>query len=220
MLAGARFCMTTETEQGQAWAEKRLKELTGGDPISARYMRCDFFQFTPQFKLTVSGNHKPALRNVDAAARRRFNLLPFVHKPEVVDQLLPEKLKAEWPGILRWMIDGCMEWQARGLMPPESVRMATEEYFEDQDTIGKWLTDRCDLAPGNEATPKELQDDCRQWALTNGEAIATPDQLKAALGCVAGVKYRRGNARRWWQGIALKPRENSGVNLDDLMKAA
>jgi putative DNA primase/helicase len=93
--------------------------LTGGDPISARFMRQDFFGYLPQFKLVIAGNHKPGLRSVDEAIRRRFNLIPFTVTipPDERDLKLADKLKPEWPGILQWMIDGCLEWQRIGLAP-------------------------------------------------------------------------------------------------------
>lgn len=144
MLAGARLVMTTETEEGRAWAEARIKAMTGGDPITARFMKKDFFTYTPAFKLTISGNHKPALRNVDDAARRRFNVVPFLRKPEVPDPNLTEKLRAEWPGILRWMIDGCLEWQRVGLKRPQAVLDATAEYFAEQDVLAQWIDEGCE----------------------------------------------------------------------------
>jgi putative DNA primase/helicase len=110
MLRGARFVTASETEEGRPWAETRIKAMTGGDRISARFMRQDFFTYKPQFKITIIGNHKPVLRNVDDAARRRFSIVPFVHEPASPDPELEAK-QAEWPGILRWMIDGCLDWQ-------------------------------------------------------------------------------------------------------------
>ena len=86
MLRGARLVTAAETEEGRAWAESRIKQLTGGDPITARFMRQDFFTFQPAFKLVIVGNHKPVLRNVDEAARRRFNIIPFTRKPPKPDQ--------------------------------------------------------------------------------------------------------------------------------------
>jgi putative DNA primase/helicase len=137
MLRGARLVTASETEEGRAWAESRIKQLTGGDPISARFMHQDFFTFRPTFKLTIIGNHRPLLRNVDEAARRRFNLVPFNRVPSQPDPLLEQKLKAEWPGILRWLIKGCLDWQENGLMRPKSVIQATEAYFEDQDLFSQ-----------------------------------------------------------------------------------
>jgi putative DNA primase/helicase len=102
MLRGARLVVASETQAGRHWNESRIKALSGGDPISARFMRGDFFTFVPRFKLVILGNHKPALRNVDEAIRRRLHLVPFTVQitPEERDPNLAEKLKAEWPGIL------------------------------------------------------------------------------------------------------------------------
>ena len=125
MFRGARLVTSSETEEGRPWAETRIKQMTGGDPITARFMRQDFFTYQPQFKLTIVGNHKPVLRNVDDAARRQFNIVPFTVKPANPDPELEEKLKPEWPAILRWMLDGCLDWQANGLTCPESVASAT-----------------------------------------------------------------------------------------------
>ena len=121
MLRGARLVTASETEEGRAWAEARIKAMTGGDPITARFMRQDYFTFQPQFKLTIIGNHKPVLSNVDDAARRRFNMVPFLYKPPAKDKELEAKLLKEAPGILRWMIEGCLDWQKNGLIQPDVV---------------------------------------------------------------------------------------------------
>ena len=137
-----------ETEEGRRWAESRIKALTGGDPIAARFMRQDFFEFTPQFKLIIAGNHKPGLRSVDEAIRRRFNLIPFTVTipPEERDDTLGEKLQAELPGILAWMIEGCTIWQKQGLNPPRVVTDATAAYLESEDAIAAWIEDCCERA--------------------------------------------------------------------------
>ena len=144
-LRGARLVTATETEEGRRWAEERIKALTGGDPISARFMRQDFFEYTPSFKLFVTGNNKPGLRSVDEAIRRRIRLIPFtVTIPEADrDHDLEAKLRAEWPGILRWMIDGCLSWQADGLSPPTAVTEATDKYLKAEDAFSLWLDDCC-----------------------------------------------------------------------------
>jgi putative DNA primase/helicase len=142
-LHGYRLVVAQETEKGRRWDETKIKTMTGGDKMTARFMRCDFFDFVPKFKLCVVGNHKPRLDNVDEAMRRRMLLVPFTVQipPEERDPDLPGKLKAEWPAILRWMIEGCLEWQQIGLAPPKIVTDATDEYFDDQDTIKEWLED-------------------------------------------------------------------------------
>jgi putative DNA primase/helicase len=172
MLRGARAVIAQETEDGQRWAESRIKALTGGDPISARFMRQDFFTFEPAFKLIIAGNHKPSLRNVDEAVRRRFNLVPFtvtIPKTER-DPNLPEKLQAEWPGILAWAIEGCLEWQRIGLASPPAVLDATEEYLADEDALGRFLDERCET--GDMLAVAEVQAlfaSWRDWCATNNE---------------------------------------------------
>ena len=114
-LAGARLVVASETEEGKAWAEARLKQLTGGDDITARFMRQDNFTFRPQFKLTITGNYQPTLQSAEPAMQRRLNIVPFTRTPAEPDKQLEEKLRDEWPAILRWMIDGCLEWRKDGL---------------------------------------------------------------------------------------------------------
>ena len=140
-LHGYRFVVAQETEKGRRWDETKIKSMTGGDKMTARFMRCDFFDFVPQFKLWIVGNHKPRLDNVDEAMRRRMLLVPFTVQipPEERDPELPAKLRAEWPAILRWAVDGCLEWQQIGLAPPKTVTDATDEYFDDQDIVKKHL---------------------------------------------------------------------------------
>jgi putative DNA primase/helicase len=140
-LMGARLVTAVETEEGRRWAESKIKALTGGDKISARFMRQDFFAYTPQLKLIIAGNHRPGLRSVDEAIRRRFHLIPFsvTIPPEERDAELPTKLQAELPGVLAWMIEGCLEWQRIGLAPPASVAKATEEYLGAEGTLTAWI---------------------------------------------------------------------------------
>ena len=171
MLRGARLATAQETEEGRRWAESRIKMLTGGDPITARFMRQDFFTFMPQFKLIIAGNHKPALRNVDEAIRRRFHLVPFtVTIPESErDKDLPEKLKAEWPGILRWAIEGAKEWHENGLNPPLMIREATAAYLTSEDMMKLWIEECCVLAKNSNATMTDLFAAWQKWAAERGE---------------------------------------------------
>jgi P4 family phage/plasmid primase-like protien len=194
MPHGARTVMTTETEEGRAWAEARIKALTGGDPITARFMRRDFFTFTPAFKLTISGNHKPALRNVDDAARRRFNVVPFMHRPESPDSALPEKLRAEFPGILRWLIEGCREWQAQGLARPAVVSNATAEYFSDQDVLAQWVEEGCELGKDLADTNASLFGSWRALRAGPLRGAAEREVVQGGPGA-AGLRLDQGHRR-------------------------
>jgi putative DNA primase/helicase len=142
-LHGARFVIAQETEKGRKWDEVKIKSMTGGDKMTARFMRQDFFDFQPTFKLFITGNNKPQLENVDEAMRRRLLMVPFAVQipPDERDPDLPKKLEAEWPAILRWCVDGCLAWQEIGLQPPEVVTKATDEYFSDQDVVRQWLSE-------------------------------------------------------------------------------
>lgn len=148
-LVNARLVTASETERGKPWAEAQIKQLTGGDQIAARLMRQDYFTFDPKFKLVIVGNHEPVLQNVDDALRRRFNIVPFTRKPKNPDKDLLRKLQAEYPAILRWMIDGAEDWVENGLIRPNAVIKATDEYFERQDLLGQWLDDRCEVTLGD-----------------------------------------------------------------------
>lgn len=181
MLRGARLVTASETEEGRAWAEARIKALTGGDAITARFMRQDNFTFRPNFKLTIAGNHAPALRNVDEAMRRRFNIAPFVIKPANPDRQLEEKLQNEWPQILAWMIAGARQFIATGLTRPSAIVAATDEYFSEQDVFGRWLAERCNLRSGAFEAASKLYADWEAYAKANGEVAGTAKSFGAAM---------------------------------------
>jgi putative DNA primase/helicase len=192
MLRGARLVTATETEEGRRWAESRIKSLTGGDRVSARFMRQDFFEFIPQFKLVIAGNHKPGLRSVDEAIRRRFHLIPFAVTipPEERDAELAEKLRGERPGILAGMIEGCLHWQGfvegerrteKGLQPPEVVKDATKAYLEGEDAIKAWLDDKCEVNPAAWEASAKLFASWSEWADGAGEAKGSAKRLSQAL---------------------------------------
>lgn len=197
-LCGARLVTAQETEEGRRWAESRIKSITGGDPITARFMRQDFFTYTPQFKLIIAGNHKPALRSVDEAIRRRFHLVPFSVTIPVAerDKELPEKLKEEWPGILAWAIEGCLEWQQIGLAPPPAVTGAIEEYLTIEDSLGTWLGERTREMESGCVETSALFADWVTWAKAAGEDPGSLKRFVQALKA-RGVKIERnGHTRR------------------------
>ncbi|MCC8961724.1 hypothetical protein H8A95_05160 [Bradyrhizobium sp. Pear76] len=208
MLRGARLVTASETEEGRPWAESRIKQMTGGDRISARFMRQDFFEFVPQFKLTIVGNHKPVLRNVDEAARRRFLIVPFERKPDKPDRELERKLLMEAGAILQWMVDGCLDWQANGLLKPASVLAATEEYFSDQDVFAHWLAEECVCDPGNvdrSETSGKLFKSWREFAQSAGIGPGTQQSFKDQMLRHKFKFYRTAKAREFL-GISLLPK--------------
>lgn len=146
-MAGARLVVATETDEGARWNESRIKALTGRDKISARFMRGDLFDFQPTAKILIAGNHKPQLRSVGEEMKRRIHLIDFPTSiPESQrDRRLNEKLKAEYPQILNWMIEGAKMWNEKGLKRPDSVMQATNEYLSDEDSYSAWLSEYCTI---------------------------------------------------------------------------
>jgi putative DNA primase/helicase len=206
-LRGVRLAVGNEVEVGRTWAESKIKALTGGDRLQGRFMRQDFFEFDPTFKLVVIGNHKPSLRGVDEAIQRRLHLVPFTVTipPEERDPALPEKLKAEWPAILRWAIDGCLAWQRDGLMPPAAVRDATADYLAGEDTFELWR-DACTTIDVNAwKSSADLWASWKRWAENAGEFVGTQKRFSQTLeerGFTAARDGTKAN-RRGYRGARL-----------------
>lgn len=206
MLRGARLVLAQETEEGRAWAESRIKALTGGDPVTARYMRQDFFTFEPKFKLLIAGNHKPALRNVDEAIRRRLHLLPFsqTFKGRRLDSSLPEKLRAEADGILNWIIAGTRAYLDEGLNPPRVVTEATAEYFSAEDLFTQWLTDCCDMGAQYWEPSGRLFESWKRYADAANEKPGSRNAFAERLRG-AGLEPGRSNTQgRHYKGLRIK----------------
>jgi putative DNA primase/helicase len=197
--------LVTETEEGRPWAESRIKSLTGGDRISARVMRGDPFEFAPQFKLWIAGNHRPVLHNPDPAMRRRLHLMPLTYVPPKPDTTLPDVLKAESPGILAWAIKGCLAWQREGLNPPQIVLDASAEYFAEQDSVANWFAERCERTRGAETSTRALFTDWQQWAKTRGEDPGTERRFSGAMERFAARK--RTKTARVFMDVRLLPSE-------------
>ncbi len=211
-LRGSRFVGATETEQGRRWNESKIKEITGGDRVSARFMRQDFFTYVPQFKLVIAGNHKPAIRNIDEAMRRRLHLIPFTITvpPEKRDKQLQTKLLAEANGIFSWGVEGCLAWQREGLRQPQSVLDATDEYFEDEDAIGQWMGERCYVGPAARAPTADLFADWREWAEKHGEFVGSIKRFSETLVSRRFARWRNPKGAMGFEGIGLQPKEYPG----------
>lgn len=204
-LRGARAVIAMEVENGRRWAESKIKALVGGDKISARFMRQDFFEYKPQFKLLIAGNHKPGLRDVDEAMRRRFHLIPFTVTipPEKRNKNLAAELLAEKDFILQWAIVGCTEWQGRGLNPPACVQSATEEYFEAEDAMQRWINDMCTINVNDKSSTEELYKSWKAWAEQAGEFVINQKRFVENL-TQRGFNRLRTMEFRGFRGITVK----------------
>jgi putative DNA primase/helicase len=196
-LAGARLVIGSELPKGKSWDEAVLKDLTGGDKMTARFMRGDFFDFVPQLTLMIAGNNMPSLRGVDEALRARMVLVPFTVTipPERRDKGLPEKLRAEGPAILRWAIDGALEWQRQGLNVPDRVAAASTEYLDGEDTLGQFLADETVNDPSAFIRTGDLHARFKQWAEVQGLAPWTSHTFTKELKSRGFQDLRRSDGR-------------------------
>lgn len=203
-LQGARLVVCQETEAGRQWAERTVKALTGGDTIKARWMRCDFFEFRPSHKLVVSANHRPKVRGQDHAIWRRIKLAPFdVTIPQAErDPDLVARLRAEGSGILTWAVAGCLDWQRSGLGEPGAVAEATAAYRADQDHLGHFLEDTCQLAADAFEPTSGLYQRYQTWCVGAGERAWTRDTFREGL-AERGLQEKRTNAARGFAGVRL-----------------
>ncbi|RVD69863.1 MAG: hypothetical protein E5V62_03230 [Mesorhizobium sp.] len=204
-LQGARLVTAIETAKGRSWDETRIKTLTGGDRISARFMRQDFFEYTPQFKLMIAGNNKPALTSVDDAFRRRFHMIPFIVRIPYGQRILgfSDRLRAEWPGILAWMIEGAEHWRRLGLLPPPAVLAATQEYLDSEDTIGAWLEECTERDVDGFESRQLLFSSWKDFAIRTGENPGTRKQFISALAGCAGLYPHKREGVRGYRGIRI-----------------
>jgi putative DNA primase/helicase len=170
-LKGARFVVSVEPEEGMRLNEGLVKQLTGGDKVTARKLYGNEFEFSPEFKLWMGTNHKPIIRGTDTGIWRRIRLIPFTTKidEDKVDKHLKQKLKQEYPAILNWAVDGCLLWRREGLNMPEVVEESVKEYRNEMDVISNFLSE-CTLTGGNEKAG-DLYQGYKTWATENSEYL-------------------------------------------------
>ncbi len=193
-LHGARFVSSRESDEGERLSEGKVKQITGGDAMTARYLHQEFFEFHPQFKLFLATNHRPTIRGTDNGIWRRIRLIPFeVSIPEEKrDTQLLKKLLEELPGILTWAVKGCMQWQAYGLGQAEVVKAATAAYRIEMDTLGAFLEGRCYLGEKARERASVLYAAYIKWCQDNGERIETQQCFGSRLTERGLISEKRG----------------------------
>lgn len=222
-LRGARFVNATESSAGKRLAEALVKELTGQDTVSARFLYQEFFTFVPTFKLWLACNHVPLIQGQDHGMWRRVRLIPFgvqFRDPDddtgpYKDKTLPDRLKAEHEGILAWLVRGCLEWQRGGLPGAEAVRFATGQLQNDLDVLGGFLTEHCYFDKHAETPAKSLYDEYCQWAEKNGEKPLTPRWFGVRLKERGACFPTRTTTTRKWRGIGLLSEKPAVLSLED-----
>jgi P4 family phage/plasmid primase-like protien len=214
MLKGARFVAAAEVEEGQRFAESLVKQLTGGDLISARYLHCNPFTFRPTFKIWLAVNHKPVIRGTDLGIWRRVRLIPFtVTIPEdKQDKTLPAKLREELPGLLAWAVAGCLEWQLYGLEAPDEVKKATGQYQSEMDAVAQFIEECCTVLDDLAVRSSSIYAAWVAWCKSNGEAETSNKAFSLKLEEKGFKKTKRKNGV-WFIGIGLNA--NPGDEPDE-----
>jgi putative DNA primase/helicase len=176
-------------------------------------MRQDNIDFYPDFKLLIAGNHKPGLRSVNEAIRRRLQLVPFLVQipKETRDTQFGEKLKAEWPGILQWMVEGCLEWQRIGLAPPKAVTEAVDDYLEAQDLVSQWVSERCEVNKKAKEASSRLFGSWQAWCELQGEKPGTQRAFNDDLQ-QKGFKRFKEERSTVFYGLQLGDKERASQN--------
>lgn len=213
-LRGLRIAFASETDQGRRFSTSRVKWLTGGDTLKGRYPHDKYeTEFKPTHKLILMTNSKPDVSDDDFAFWERVHLIPFElsfveRKPEKdnerpADKYLREKLLEEAPGILAWLIRGCLEWQRIGLDPPEKILDATKEYRRDEDLLGHFLEEHCYEEPDAETSAADLYDRFVIWWETN---VSRKRLSKKKFGIMMGKKFKKAKSGTYrYFGVGLLP---------------
>jgi putative DNA primase/helicase len=203
-IAGARLITASETEAQATWAEAQIKEITGNDvPVSGRHPRGRPFSFMVQAKIMIVGNHAPKLKGRSPAMERRLRVAPFTNMPAKPDLALKDKLRGEAPAILRWLIDGCLEWQRTGLGTAQIIQDASCSYFDQQDAFGRWVDERCEFKKGAATKTGLLLADFNAWAKDNGEDPMSNNAFAEMIDRTPGLSRGKNHGVRVVRGLAF-----------------
>jgi putative DNA primase/helicase len=203
-LRSTRFVTTTEVEQGRRLSEPLIKKITGNDEMTARFLYGEFFNFKPTFKIFMATNHKPVIKGTDYGIWRRIKLIPFTERipEEKQDKHLELKLREEASGILNWLLEGIANWKQERLKTPKAVLFATDEYREEMDVIGNFITEKCDQKKEMAILLKKLYKAYSDWCEENNEHAVSERFFTLRLKEM-GFKQGRTSTERFWVGIGL-----------------
>jgi putative DNA primase/helicase len=202
-LKGRRLVTVIETEADRRLAEARVKSVTGGDLVTARFLYGEFFSYRPQFKIWLAMNHKPTIKGTDRGIWRRLKLIPFTQSFEGREDMnLDRTLQQELPGILNWALTGLREWLANGLGHADAIDSATQKYQEESDQVGRWLDDCTVAGPSCTVPAAAAYKSYTTWCEANGERAFTQTLWGRRLSDL-GFTRERGRKAWQWQGFGL-----------------
>lgn len=210
-LSSARLVVASEPPEGVALETSTVKALTGGDTITCRFLYKEQFSYIPQFKVALVTNHRPQITEATHAIWRRVHLVPFSVKITEAerDETFKDRLWEERAGILRWLVDGCLEWQTEGLNPPPSVRSATEEYRREEDSFGAFLDERCDQNVNAVTKAAAILTAFNKWAKDNGLPLLNVKSLAGRLR-EKGLTNFKSDGIACWRGLIIRPTQEDG----------
>jgi putative DNA primase/helicase len=205
-LQGARMVSAVESNPNRQLDEALIKQVTGGDRITARFLYAEFDEYTPQFKLWFVANHPPRLRSTDDALWRRIHVLPFevVIANDEVDRDLLTALQSELPGILAWAVRGCHRWQKSGLRPPERVVAATHQYRKEVDHVRRFLHECVEATDSAVTRSSILYERYERWCSEKGEHSVSQKALGKRLVEAGYTPTRLSGGVRAWRGLKVR----------------
>lgn len=221
-LKGARFVTTTEPNQGMKFDEGTIKQITGGDTVTARFLYGKEFEFKPEFKIWMATNHKPIITGTDNGIWRRMVLIPFNYTvpDDKVDKKLTFKLKDELPGILNWCLEGYIKWRQNGLdNEPEIIKEQREEYREEMDMVQRFINDCCVVDSTRKESFSDLWDTFNRWAIKNKENSSHYTSTQFGRDIVKHFTRKRANDKTYYLGVGLKENDsvpNSFTNIREI----
>lgn len=205
-LAGVRMVTAVETNFNRQLDEAKIKAMTGGEKITARFMRAEFFEFTPTFKLWLVANDRPRVRGTDTALWRRIRVIPFdaVIPENQQNKNLPAQLREEWPGILSWAVRGCIDWQKNGLKPPEAILTASQDWAKAADHLKRFVTETLIEGQGNRIPAAALYGNYETWCRSTGETALSTSKFKQALITAHNVTHKRTKKGSSWIDVKYR----------------
>lgn len=208
-LGGKRLVLASETEGGALLAESLVKRLTGGDPIACRHLYGRWFEFLPVFKIWLATNHKPTLQNTEPAIRARIRMIPFSvsipREEQEAAESLGAALRAEAAGVLRWLVEGYVQWrkQGRRISWCREIVDASEEYFAEQDLIGQFLEECCIIEYGTDVKAQELYEAYRKWTLERGQQPFGMRKFGLEMSTRPRIERQKSNGTMYYRGVRL-----------------
>lgn len=205
-LAGVRMVTAVETNFNRQLDEAKIKAMTGGEKITARFMRQEFFEFQPQFKLWLVANDRPRVRGTDSALWRRIRVIPFdAQIPEAEKDLdLAQKLRQELPGILAWAVRGCIDWEKEGLIPPPAACQAAKDWSKEADHLKRFVSDELEFDPLNRVAAQPMYKQYSHWCGRNGEVALDMKAFRHGLMTEQNINHKRTKKGSEWIGVKFR----------------